>query len=126
MTAFGADSKHPWVCWCWLSWDKETDAELETVKTCQLMKHIVVLIGELVYLSALHPPQLAIDDGCENVPDGDDGRGGIMCGWRLRAASFGFGYASRLRRILACRRCIEVLQLVLFVLHLLTKEAACG
>ena len=89
------------------------------------MKHIGVLNGELVYFSALHPLQLAIDDGCETVPDGDYGRGGIMCGWRLRAASFGFGYASRLRRILACRRCIEVLQLVLFVLHLLT-EAVCG
>ena len=56
--------------------------------TCQLMQHIVVLIGQLVYFSALHPLQLAIDDGWETVPNGDDGRGGIKCGWRLRAASF--------------------------------------
>ena len=65
------------------------------------MKHIVVLIGQLVYFSALHLLQLTIDDGGETVPDGDDGRGGIKCGWRLRAASFGFGYTSRPRRILA-------------------------
>ena len=90
------------------------------------MKHIVVLIGQLVYFSPLHPLQLAIDDRCETVPDRDYGRGGIKRGWRFRAASFGFGYAGRPRRIFACRRCIEVLQLVLFVLHLLTKEAACG
>ena len=91
----------------------------------QLMEHVVVLIGRLADFSTLHLLQLTVDDGGETVLDGDDGRGGIKCGWRLRAASFGFGYASRLRRILACRRCIEVLQLVLFVLHLLT-EAVCG
>ena len=54
----------------------------------QLMKHTVVMIGQLVYFSALHPLQLAIDEGCETVPDGDDGRGGIKCELRLRAASF--------------------------------------
>ena len=46
------------------------------------------MIGQLVYFSALHPLQLAIDEGCETVPDGDDGRGGIKCELRLRAASF--------------------------------------
>ena len=86
------------------------------------MKHIVVLIGQLVYFSALHPLQLTIDEGGKTVPEGDDGRGGIKCGWRFCAASFGFGYASRPRRILACRRCIEVLQLVLLERHLQTKK----
>ena len=90
------------------------------------MEHVVVLIGQLVDLSALHLLQLTVDDGGETVPDGDDGRGGIEYGWRLRAASFGFRYACRTRRILGCRRCIEVLQLVLFVRHLRTKEAIRG
>ena len=90
------------------------------------MEHIVVLIGQLVNFSTLHLLQLTVDDESETVPDGDDGRGGVKCGCRLRAASFGFGYACRPRRILACRRCIEVLQLVLFVRHLRTKEAIRG
>ena len=61
----------------------------------QLMEHVVVLIGRLADFSTLHLLQLTVDDGGETVLDGDDGRGGIKCGWRLRAASFGFGYASR-------------------------------
>ena len=86
------------------------------------MEHVVVLIGQLVDLSALHLLQLTVDDGGETVPDGDDGRGGIEYGWRLRAASFGFGYASRTRRVLACRQFIVVLQLVFFERHLQTQD----
>ena len=37
------------------------------------MTRIVVVIGQLVYFSAPHPVQLAIDDGCEMVTDGDVG-----------------------------------------------------
>ena len=81
-----------------------------------------MLFGQLVDFSALHLPQLAVDDRGETVPDEEDGRGGIECRWRLRAASFGFGYASRTRRVLACRQFIVVLQLVFFERHLQTQD----
>ena len=86
------------------------------------MEHIDVLIGQLIDFSALHLLHLTNDDGGETVPDGDDGRCRIKCEWRLRAASFGFGYASRTRRVLACRQFIVVLQLVFFERHLQTQD----
>ena len=62
------------------------------------MEHIVVLIGQIVDFSTLHPLQLTVVDGSETVSDGDDERYGIQCGWRLRTASFGFRSACQTRR----------------------------
>ena len=40
------------------------------------MEHIVVLIGQIVDFSTLHPLQLTVVDGSETVSDGDDERYG--------------------------------------------------
>ena len=48
-----------------------------------------MLYGQLD-LSTFHLFQLAVDDRGEAVPDGENGRGGIECRWRLHAASFWF------------------------------------
>ena len=40
------------------------------------------------------PLELAVDNGGQAVPDGEDGRGRIECRWRLHAASFCFGYTA--------------------------------
>ena len=74
-----------------------------------MVQHVVMLSGELVDFPAIHLLQLVVYDRSKTAPDGHDGRGRVECGWRLRAASFGFQYACRTRRILFRCRCIEVL-----------------
>ena len=83
------------------------------------MEHIVVLIGQLVYFSALHPLQLTIDDRDKTMRMERMGVAGSNVDGGSVLPPFVQGSRSGTR--LACRRCIEALQLVLLV-HLQTKK----